>query len=704
MKHQDALYAAEELQLHRAISEAISVTKNREDLFKLIFSELEKMFTLSMAGISILDRTKTHLEVFLGSTFVRDEQLNHLIKRQITPVAGTIFISMMETRQPVHVEFEKMEKEFVRDEDKEILKTLVSFGITDVVLTPIITGGDIIGFMMIGSKGDKRIQESQIPLLQKIVNNIGPSVKNYVIYDRLLQQDSLKNILLKMNNALAQLKDRDKLLLEFTREMHKVIPVKYLGLNIKMPVSRIPVSASFILDKAGDISQLQISKNQDIPILVLKGFCDISKNQLSREFLAEEFSILCGQSMYFRSLQAKYELKTIHFNSFMEDDGGETNLIIAKYDNQQLFEREIEFLHSIVPQFSFILKNFFAYEEINSLKQQLEKEKTLWIEEINLNDSFQEIIGSSIEIQNMLYKIKQVAPIDATVLIQGETGTGKELIAHAVHNISSRKNKALVKVNCAALPAQLIESDLFGHEKGSFTGAIESRIGKFELANGGTIFLDEIGEMPFELQAKLLRVLQEGEFERVGGKSVIKTDVRVIAATNRQLVKEVEAGKFRSDLFFRLNVFPVTAPPLRDRLEDIPLLVKYFMEKYSKRVGKPITSIKKMALDALCDYTWPGNVRELEHVIERAVIVAHGQTLEPDQFIFSSVQPAEIEPVQIKTMEEIEVEHIIRALKAAKGKVTGDGGAADLLGLNGKTLASRMRKLGIKRETMFSRM
>jgi transcriptional regulator with GAF, ATPase, and Fis domain len=230
------------------------------------------------------------------------------------------------------------------------------------------------------------------------------------------------------------------------------------------------------------------------------------------------------------------------------------------------------------------------------------------------------------------------------------------------------------------------------------TGAIERRIGKFELANGGTIFLDEIGEMPYELQAKLLRVLQENEFERVGGKSAMRTDVRVIAATNRNLEKEVEAGRFRSDLFFRLNVFPLTMPPLRQRLEDIPLFVKYFMEKYSKRIGKNVLSIKKTSLDAMKEYNWPGNIRELEHLIERAIIISTGQTLEIDNIILSGQHNTATEVSAIKPLIEVEREHIVNALKATRGKVTGENGAAALLGLNGKTLGSRMRKLGIKRE------
>jgi len=248
------------------------------------------------------------------------------------------------------------------------------------------------------------------------------------------------------------------------------------------------------------------------------------------------------------------------------------------------------------------------------------------------------------------------------------------------------------------LPAQLIESELFGHEKGSFTGAYERRIGKFEVANGGTIFLDEIGELPLELQAKLLRVLQEKEFERLGGKNTISSDVRIISATNRDLEKEVEAGKFRADLYFRLNVFPIIVPPLRERKEDIPVLIKHFIEKYNKFVGKEVKSIKKNDLEQLMDYYWPGNVRELEHMVERATIISEGKNLNIEGFTAKKVKESEVSNEIFKTLEEIEKMHIINALRKAKGKVTGENSASELLGINGKTLGSKMRKLGIKRE------
>ncbi len=336
-----------------------------------------------------------------------------------------------------------------------------------------------------------------------------------------------------------------------------------------------------------------------------------------------------------------------------------------------------------------------AHEELSKLKNQLEAENVYLQEEIKLTHNVNEIIGESQAIKYVLFKIEQVSQTDTTALILGETGTGKELVARAIHNQSRRKDRPLVKVNCAALSSSLIESELFGHEKGAFTGAAARKIGRFELADGATIFLDEIGELPLELQSKLLRVLQEGEFERLGGTKTIKIDVRILAATNRNLKAEVDKGTFREDLWYRLNVFPLTVPPLRQRKEDIPLMVDHFVRGYSRKVGKTITSISSGTMKKLKDHSWPGNVRELANVIERAVVNAQGPTLHiADQF----EQPrAEKEPDLTRTLEEIEREYIIRVLESTGWRIRGANGAALVLGLNSSTLRTRMLKLGIQK-------
>ncbi len=330
--------------------------------------------------------------------------------------------------------------------------------------------------------------------------------------------------------------------------------------------------------------------------------------------------------------------------------------------------------------------------EIQSLKDRLETENVYFREEIRLEHNFDEIIGQSKKLKYLLFKLEQVAPSDTAVLISGETGTGKELIARAIHHASLRTDRPLVKVNCAALPVNLFESELFGHEKGAFTGATVRRIGRFELAHETTLFLDEIGELPLELQPKLLRVLQEGEFERVGGSRTIRINVRVIAATNRDLEAEVRAGRFRQDLYYRLNVYPLSVPPLRERPEDIPLLVQACVQKFDKKLGKQITTIPQYTMQVLQEYAWPGNIRELENIIERAIITTQDQTLRAELPEISATT-ADL----TRTLKDVEREYIIEVLKSKNWRVEGPNGAALILGMNPNTLRSRITRLGIKR-------
>ena len=335
-----------------------------------------------------------------------------------------------------------------------------------------------------------------------------------------------------------------------------------------------------------------------------------------------------------------------------------------------------------------------SLNEIKELKDRLKEENVYLQEEINTTYNFSEIIGKNKKFKKTLALIEQVAPSQTTILILGETGTGKELIARAIHNLSDRIDRPLVKVNCAALPANLIESELFGHEKGAFTGASTRKIGRFELADNGTIFLDEIGDLPLDLQAKLLRVLQEGEFERLGGTKSLQVNVRVLAATNRNLDELRSQGEFRDDLFYRLNVFPIESPPLRERKDDIPMLVKHFVEKFNKKTGKSIEKSPQTVLDTLQGYDWPGNIRELENVIERAIVLSQGDQLQLGDWFVKTSSPRI--KASIPTLDEMQKDHIIYTLGITKGKIRGDGGAADILGLKPTTLEFRMKKLGIK--------
>ena len=355
-------------------------------------------------------------------------------------------------------------------------------------------------------------------------------------------------------------------------------------------------------------------------------------------------------------------------------------------------DEEIQLLQDVSEMVSIAVSNALAYEEIHSLKEQLQVENRLLQDEIVQRSIFEEIVGSSVSLQKVLSAIDRVAPTDTTVLVTGETGTGKELVAHAIHKRSSRSARALVKVNCAALPSELIASELFGHEKGAFTGALQQRIGRFEAATGGTIFLDEIGELNPEMQIALLRVLQEKEFERVGGNRTIQTDVRVITATNRDLGREVADGRFRMDLYYRLNVFPVHVPSLRERTDDIPILVDYFVSRLAGRMGKRIRQIDKATLDSMLRYSWPGNIRELQNVIERGVILADSDVfrLEPGALM----QDSRPETPVVRDNPKAEIESVLRE---TRGRVSGPDGAAARLGVPASTLESRIRALKINK-------
>ena len=338
-----------------------------------------------------------------------------------------------------------------------------------------------------------------------------------------------------------------------------------------------------------------------------------------------------------------------------------------------------------------------AFKEIKLLKDRLLAENVYLQHEIARKFNFGEIIGQSSAISQVFEKVEQIALLNTTVLLQGETGTGKGVVARAIHARSSRKDRPMVTINCTALPANLIESELFGREKGAFTGASARQMGRFELADGGTIFLDEIGEMPMELQCKLLRVIQDGEFERLGSPRTIKVDVRIIAASNRNLEEEIKNGSFREDLYYRLNVFPITIPPLRARKEDIRLLVDFFVAKFNKKIGKRIETIPKEALEALENYDWPGNVRELESVIERATIISPGPSLRILDHFNASLKASEPADSDIKALAELEHDHILQVLRTTNWRVEGKSGAAAILDINPSTLRARMRKLGIQR-------
>jgi len=371
-------------------------------------------------------------------------------------------------------------------------------------------------------------------------------------------------------------------------------------------------------------------------------------------------------------------------------------LELGRRDEELFTNDEVDLLVQVTQQFAIALENSLAYRELSELKDRIATEKLYLEDDLRFDQNIGSMIGESPAFQAVLRSVQVVAPTDATVLVLGETGTGKELVAHAIHDLSTRGKRSFIKVNCAAIPATLLESELFGHEKGSFTGAFAQKLGRFELAHQGTLFLDEIGEIPLELQSKLLRAIQEQELERLGGNRTIHVDVRFVAATNRNLKQMVDEGKFRSDLYYRLHVFPLVVPPLRERTQDIPLLIRYFTQKYAKRVNRPIEEIPSAAIETLTRYEWPGNIRELQNVIERSVILSPGRLLQVAMPEIAAVSAPLVN--RGHSDEAAERARILQALRECGGTVAGPRGAAARLGLQRTTLQSRMKKLHIERQ------
>ncbi|MBC7935496.1 MAG: sigma 54-interacting transcriptional regulator, partial [Rhizobacter sp.] len=409
---------------------------------------------------------------------------------------------------------------------------------------------------------------------------------------------------------------------------------------------------------------------------------------------------LVPQYQYLQIFTSKVGVKSFIFLPLQLKYSCTAYLVIGSRTAYSYIPSDLELITNIKTQLSLTLDNRLAFYQIQRLKEMLQTENLYLQEEINDNYNFNEIIGSSALLKQVFTQASMVSGTDTTVLITGETGTGKELVARAIHNLSNRKDKIMVKVNCSCLPAQLIESELFGHEKGAFTGAVEKRIGKFELANGGTIFLDEIGELPLELQAKLLRVIQEREFERIGGRTVLKADIRIIAATNKDLELESREKRFRSDLYYRLNVFPIHLPALKERKEDIPLLALHFAKKFGQKMRKNISAITNDALQEMIHYDWPGNIRELEHTVEHSVISSKSSKLSLARPLLTTKTSSvkSLTEFRIKTLNDNEREYILSILKYCNGRVRGNGGAAHLLDIHPNTLESRMVKLGISKE------
>jgi formate hydrogenlyase transcriptional activator len=495
--------------------------------------------------------------------------------------------------------------------------------------------------------------------------------------------------LLEINNAIVSKLTRDELFEAIGEALGRIIRFDRLALSLYDPPAGVLRIATYAGPyERGDYTPIgRVLTLDDSPA----GQAFTQQEAVVRPDLAAERKTASEERAYGHGFRSMCALP------LMVHGRGIGAITLGSLTPLQYSQFDADFLMGLAGQIALAVDNMTAHEESEKLKARFQAETVYLQEEIKSEHNFEEIIGQSAPLREVLRKIEQVAPTEATVLIRGETGTGKELLARAVHNRSKRNNRPLVKVNCGSIPSGLVESELFGHEKGAFTGASQRRIGRFELAHGGTIFLDEVTELPPDTQVKLLRVLQEGEFERVGSSQTIKVDARVIAATNRHLKEAVASGSFRADLFYRLDVFPLEVPPLRSRTQDIPLLVSFFLSRFAIKLGKELRGVSQQSMERLTQYHWPGNVRELQNVVERAAVLAKGPIVPIDVSLLRADASAEAAPV-IDTLENVERNHILRVLAQTKWVIHGKKGAAEILGINPSTLRSRMEKLGIRRQ------
>jgi transcriptional regulator with GAF, ATPase, and Fis domain len=525
---------------------------------------------------------------------------------------------------------------------------------------------------------------------------------------KLRKEQSLQ---LALTNIMADNIAWEDRLLKIAATLQQAIPFDYILLGLKKMEDEPPRACTFFRIGFDEYQTIRIPDFFSIAGITQEQFYEMRSKIITdgpKIFNDADFEELCNTTPVKRIIAKKFQLQS---NFIMPLNMTRDGVFIFSFYSRRPDAYAMEHLHllqRLQPSLELTIDRLLAFDEIKKLSEQLNREKTYLQEEVKTTSNFEEIIGTSHSLLHVFDAVTQVASLDTSVLLLGESGTGKELVARAIHNLSPRKNKLLVKVNCAALPANLIESELFGHEKGAFTGAIDKRIGKFELAQGGTIFLDEMGEMPLDLQVKLLRVLQEKEIERIGGKQTIKIDVRIIAATNRNLEKEITEGKFRLDLYYRLNVFPITLPPLRERKEDIPLLANFFAHKFSKKTGKPFNGVKPSAMEELMQYNWPGNIREMENILEQSFVLNDGKSelqwgrpLSNTIFTVNQTVTAEALPKTLSEVKDLqqstERDYILNILKQTNGRIRGTGGAAEILNLKPTTLESRMEKLGIKK-------
>ena len=677
------------------VSQAVSAYRQPRELFEVLVQELRRVIDFDGIGIAQYDENTKAIEWHVS---IHCDEPNPALKDKCAQ-KETMTCWVFENQRPLVIPFVDQETRF-----PDTIEFLKRHKIESVCMLPLTTVHRRIGSMFIASEKPDAYADDEVRFLSLVADQMALAIDDALNFEASRTAQEQLKLLLDLTNSVVSTLDLRELLRSVSGNLRRVMSSDLVGVGLPDAEnnSHLRLYALDFPDSKGFMREEVLIPIEGTPpgqafrtgepfVGMIRDLCNMIPDSPP---LAEGLKTCCILPLTSRGrMHGVLLLGRREENTFSRDD--------------------VRFLMQVASQVAIAVENALAYKKIAELKEKLTQEKLYLEDEIRTELNFEEIVGKSAVLRRVLKQVATVAPTDSTVLIYGETGTGKELVARAIHNLSSRQANAFVKLNCAAIPMGLLESELFGHEKGAFTGAIAQRIGRFELANRGTVFLDEVGEIPLELQPKLLRVLQEREFERLGSTRTLTTDARLIAATNRDLGSMVQEQKFRSDLFYRLNVFPVRVPSLRERPEDIPILVRHFAEQCARRMNKKIETISTETLTQMRQYHWPGNIRELQNVIERAVILSSGPVLNvPLSEFQSSVTPTaasgnghsgtrpelsagkDIRDV----LEETERKHILNVLSQTNWVVAGPNGAALRLGMKRSTLQLRMRKLGLSRE------
>jgi formate hydrogenlyase transcriptional activator len=666
------------------VAEAIAQHRDLGELFHQLAERLHRVVKFEYLNLILHDPARNVMRLHI----LESEMPRKTRPGAEFPVGETPSGVVWETQQP-----------FIMDDiDKgapfpALVQTLRENGVKSACSLPLTTAQRRLGVMSFGRSTPHEHTEGEIAFLQQVARQVAVAVDNALNFERaqayqrqLAQERDRLRVLLEVNNAVVSKLDLHGLLNAISASLRRVIHHEYTSLAVFEPATNKMRMLALDFPEGKGL----IREEMRMPLegsIAGKAFRSRQPIVLDRDAM-EEFDSPTSRLLRDEGVRSVVSMPLITHERVLG------TLTLASLRDAAFQQRDVDLLVQVEGQVAIAVENALAFEEIAQLKNKLAQEKLYLEDEIRSEMNFDEIVGDSPAVRAVLKQMETVAATDSTVLIQGETGTGKELIARAIHNRSPRREHTFVKVNCAAIPTGLLESELFGHERGAFTGALSRRIGRFELAHGGTIFLDEVGDIPLELQPKLLRVLQEQEFERLGSTQTIKVDVRLVAATNRDLDAMVADRTFRNDLYYRLRVFPLLVPPLRERPEDIPTLVRYFVQKHARRMNRAVETIPAETLEALVRYPWPGNIRELENLIERAVIVSPGPVLRVPLGELKSPTEA---PGEQLTLRAAEREHILRALEATNWVLSGPRGAAVRLGMKRTTLQSKMRKLGVAR-------